>query len=142
MDGIYRIKIDERVYAVQPFNPVDGMEFGTKLLGIISPALAGAFELVKDDGEMSRVGLELGKALKDPGLTPLLRQAYKQCFTPDNQSLADEAVFNQWFLKYPQDMFELGVRAAYALVKSFFPSRLATIASGLESKLTFPQAKA
>lgn len=122
MDGMYKVKIGEHVYTIQPFNPIEGLEFGTKLVGVLSPALGGAFELAKESGDMSRIGIELGNAFKDPLLMPMLRQAYNQCFTPDNQSLADEVAFNQWFLKYPQDMFELGVRAAYALVKSFSES--------------------
>lgn len=136
MSGLIRIKIDERVYAVQHFNPMEGMEFGTKLLSIISPALGGIIEATKEGGDPAKVGVEISKALKDPDLTPMLKQALGQCFTPENESLSDEAVFNTYFSKHPGDMFQLGGQAAYMLVKDFFPSQLASIASDWQTKLS------
>lgn len=136
MNGLIRIKIEDRVYAVHRFNPMDGMEFGTKLLAIISPSFGGIIEITKEGGDPAKVGVELAKAMKDPDLTPMLKQALGQCFTPENESLADEATFNAYFSQHPGDMFQLGVQAAYALVKDFFPSQLATLASDLQTKLT------
>lgn len=135
MNSLIRIKIEERVYSIQRFNPMEGMEFGTKLLSVISPAFGGIIESTKDGGDPAKVGVEIARALKDPELAPMLRRAIGQCWTPENESLADEAVFNMHFSKYPSDMFNLGVQATYSLVKDFFPSQLATVASGWQTKL-------
>lgn len=133
--SLIRIKIEDRVYSVQKFNPMEGMEYGTKILALISPALGGVMEAVKESGDATKVGLEFARALKDPEMAPMLKQALGQCFTPENESLADEVTFNRHFSKVPGDLFQLGVQAAYALVKDFFPSQLVTIASAWQEKL-------
>ena len=127
MRELTRIKIEDRVYSVMRFNPMDGMEFGTKLLSVIAPSMGGIVEATKEGGDPGKVGAQLAYALKDPSLTPLLRQAFKQCFTPQNESLEDEAVFNKWFAQHPGDMFSLGAQAMWVLVKDFLPSQLTTI---------------
>lgn len=136
MSDLIRIKIEDRVYTIQPFNPLDGMEYGAKLLGLLAPALGGVIELTKEGGDPLKVGGELATVLKNPEVTPLLKQALGQCFTPENQSLADEAVFNAWFRKFPGDMFVLGGKAVWELVKDFLPKPLGITASGLQTSLS------
>ena len=165
MNDLIKIKIEDRIYSAQRFNPIDGLTFGLKAAALITPAIGGLIAIFKDsvNGEalsatesteemkqaaiekaweklangddLEKIGVDLAKILKDPDLTPLMRQAFCQCFTPGNESLADEAVFSRHFIKFPGDMFVLGARAVWALAKDFFPSPLATIASGLPTKL-------
>ena len=142
MSELIKIKIEDRVYTAQRFNPLEGMEYGAKILALVSPALGGIMEATKDGGDPAKVGAELGRSLKDPDLAPLLKKALGQCFTPENESLADEVTFNKWFMRHPGDMFSLGAQAAWQLVKDFFPSQLAGAASGLPTKLSGLKQKA
>lgn len=135
MSALVKVLIEDRVYNVQKFNPLEGMEFGTQILAIVSPALGGIMEATKDGGDPAKVGTELARSLKDPSLAPLLKRALGQCFTPENESLADEYVFNKYFAAVPQDLFVLGVQAVWVLVKDFFPSQLATLASAWQQQL-------
>lgn len=134
-NSIARIKIGDNIYTLQKMNPMDGMEYGTQVLSAISPAFGGLYEAVKDNGDYGKVFAEISKAIKGNDFSALLKTAYKQCFTPENESLADEVAFNRWFRKFPGDMYQLGVQAVYELVKDFFPNQLATIASAVQSKL-------
>lgn len=129
MTALTRIKIEERAYSLTKFAPMDGMEYGTKVMAVVSPALGGLYEATKDGGNAIKMASDFAAVFKDPTLTPLLRQAIGQCFTPKNESLADEYVFNTWFSQHPGDLFQLGVQSAWALVKDFLPSSLVTMAS-------------
>ena len=111
MTDLVEIEIEDRVYACQRFNSMDCVAYGTQWRPILYP----------EGGEMA----DVASTLKNPSLTAMLRQAIGQCFTPQNESLADEAVFNQWFTKYPGDMFILGLQATVALIHDFLPSVLA-----------------
>ncbi len=130
-----KIAIEERVYTLTPFNPMEGMEFGTAVLGIVAPALGGIIESVKEAGDPDKVGAALAASLKDKEIPNLMKRAIGQCFTPQNENLADAATFNKWFIEYPGDMFHLGVKAIWELTKDFFPKPLVTAASGSIAKL-------
>ena len=118
------IQIEDRAYSCRRFNSFDCVTWGDRLRGIL-PALRAAVE----DDDPAQFAAALVPSLKDGSLTTLLKQAIGQCFTPENQSLADEAVFNAWFSKYPGDMLALGARAIPILVSDYLPSLLATAAS-------------
>lgn len=128
-----RIKIGDCVYICNRMNPLEAMEYGVKVLGLISPALSGVMEATKEGGEAEKVFSELSKSLKDKDAIPLLRQAIGQCFTPDNQSLADELTFNRWFLEHPDHLFHLGAMAVYYLVRPFIPVPLLTTAGAFQA---------
>ena len=131
MGELIRIKIEDRVYPCQRFNPMDGMEYGAKIAGLIAPVFTSL------SGDNTKDGIAaLSTLSRDPLLTPMLKQALGQCFTPQNESLGNEAVFNSWFQKHPGDMFELGIKAVWALVEDFLPSPLAMTAKGLQEKLS------
>ena len=135
MESLVRVKVGENVYPLQKMNPMEGMEYGMKVLAAVSPSFAGIYEAVKDGGEYEKVFFELSKTLQQSDFTPLLKTAYGQCFTPQNESLADEVIFNRWFRDNPGDMFHLGALAVWELAKDFFPSQLVTMLSGLSSKM-------
>lgn len=132
MNNIIRIKIEDRIYAVQRFNPLEGMEYGAAIAAVLSPSLGASIGAAQEKDYAKTAMVALSAALKEPNIAPLLKRALGQCFTPQNESLSDEAVFNQYFMKFPQDMFELGVQAAWVLVKDFFPNRLRTLLDGFQ----------
>lgn len=133
-ERLVKITVDGRTYSVEKFNPLEGMEFGMNVLAIISPALGGIVEMGKDGGDAAKVGAELTKAISNPAFTPLLKKVFAQCFTPTNERLADELVFNKHFIAYPSDMFQLGLRATWVLVKDFLPPSIVSTASAFASK--------
>lgn len=135
MNEFVRIKIGDNIYTCNMLNPMDALEFGMRAVAVVSPALNGIVEASKTEGDPLRVVTELAKVLKDKEATPLLKEALAQCFTPTNKSLGDEVEFNRWFREHPGDLFHLGALALYHLVKDFFPSQLATMASAMASKM-------
>ena len=135
MAEFVRIKIGENVYTCNKLNPMDALEFGMRALAVLSPAVSGIIEAHKEGGDPLKVFNDISKALKDKDATPLLKEAIAQCFTPQNQDLGDVVEFNRWFSEHPGEMFHLGALALYHLVKDFFPSQLATIASDYQIKL-------
>ena len=139
MSDLLRIKIEERVYSVQKFNPMDGMEYGVKLAAMVAPALGGLMAAEeskkKGDADYGKLGADFARSIKDPDLMPMFKKAFGQCWTPENESLGDEAVFNKWFQQHPGDMFELGGRAAFLLSRDFFPSQLGTMLSDYLERL-------
>jgi hypothetical protein len=125
VQNIERIKMEDRVYSVQKLNPIEAILYGTKVASIIAPVLSS---LSGDNGgSADKLFTALGMALKSPEIGEILRIAYNQCFTPSNESLKDEVVFNRQFMAFPGDAYELGVRAAYILVKDFFPRQIGTL---------------
>jgi len=135
MDDLVRIKIDDRIYTVQKFNPYDGMEFALKALSILSVSIGGIYELVKEKGNASKLGKEISEALKDKDMMPIIRQTMAQCFNNENESLADESIFNKHFRAYPQDLFELAGKAIYALIKDFLPRQITLTQADLQAYL-------
>ena len=135
-----RLLINDRTYTIQPLNPMEAIAYGTKIAAVIAPALSSLTGGAGLKSGAEKLLLSLGAALKDNDVSSLLKTAYDQCYTPQNESMADEVVFNKHFLAFPEDAYELGVRAAYLLVKDFFPKQLSTTLSGLDlSKVTLEQ---
>jgi hypothetical protein len=132
---LVKVKLEDRVYSVLRFNPIDGLEFGLKIMSVLSGSFGGWFEATKEGGDVAKVGAELSKAFLNPELKPLLRTALSQVFTPENKSLSDEAVFNAWFIRHPEDMFDLSVRASWVLVKDFLPKSAVIAIQDLTAKV-------
>ena len=134
-----RITIGDKVYTVNKLNPMDGLEFGMEVVGVVSPSMGGVLEATREGGDPSKVFVELGKALKDKSAAGILKKALAQCYTPESESLEDIVVFNRWFQAHPGDMFHLAVMATWNLVKDFLPSQLATMAGDWQTKFTISQ---
>ena len=132
---LQRLKINDNIYTLDPMNPLEGMEFGEKVLGAISPTFAAMYEAFKEEGDQGAMFNHLALALRAGGLTPILKEALNQCFTPENESLRDEAVFNKWFRRHPGDMYQLGVKATWELVKPFISPQLGTMLAGFQTRL-------
>ena len=57
----------------------------------------------------------------------LVEEAHRRCYTPQNEALRDEVVFNRWFMEHPDQLYGAGLLAVWHLVKDFFPKTLATL---------------
>lgn len=130
-----RIKIDDDIYTCNRMNPMEALEFGMGAMGVIAPGMSGVFEATKEGGDVGKVFCELSKVLKDKEALPLIRKAIGQCFTPQNESLADEVTFNRHFQEHPERLFHLGVMAIYHLIRPFIPAQLDTIVSTYQNRL-------
>ena len=80
--------------------------------------------------------LEACGMLKDKEAAAMMREAIQRCYTPDNESLSDMAVFTSHFRDYPQDKFALGAFAMVRLVRDFFPSPAAMREIGCAAGMT------
>lgn len=148
-------------YALEKLNPMDAFEWGPRALALFGPSLGKILESVNMD---ALTGLDFksmsladvaGKVqslvastmtscgeLKCAEVSAMLRDAVQRCYTPENESLADMAVFNRWFRDHPGDLFPLGALALVHLVKDFFPSQLVTGLIGFLKKAQQTQATA
>lgn len=141
-------------YALDLLNPLDAIAWGNRALSLFGPSLGkilGSIEFEKLQGlDFSKMGLmevfgklqHLGAMtlascgeLKAAEVSGIMTEAVQRCYTPQNESLADETVFNRWFREHPGDLYPLGVMALVYLVKDFFPSQLVTAASGFMTKM-------
>ncbi|MDL2268216.1 hypothetical protein LJC46_09605 [Desulfovibrio sp. OttesenSCG-928-G15] len=143
--NIEYIAVGGKRYALDLFNPLDGLAYGNRALAVLGPAIGGmvgsvdifAFASVDqaqtalDEAAMGVQGM-LASALASCGqvnstdVTMLMNEALRRCYTPQNESLADESVFNRWFREHPEDMYILAAHAMFRLVKDFFPKPPAT----------------
>lgn len=141
--GFSTVEVGGSRYSVQKMNPMDALDFGVRVMTVVSPALGGIMEAVKEGGSAERdlpaFFSSLQSALSGGNAAAILKEALRRCFTPQNEGLADDVVFDKWFREHPGDMFPLAARAVWELVKDFLPPTLITRAAGISSK---PAAKA
>lgn len=123
-----RIKIENRVYFLNKFDPLSGFEYGLKLLSLFGPNINSIFELQHHPG---RFYLSLVKALGHDESAKLMKQALGRCLSPENEALDDPGVSNRWFARHPGDMYELAGQAIWHLVKDFFLPAASTAAKSL-----------
>jgi hypothetical protein len=103
MSDFVKLNVNGRTYVMNRLNPIQGLEFCLEV------------------GELYAGG-NLESALMSPKAKNVIHEALGQCLTPENQALSDEVVFNNQFIKYPEDMFKLAFKAVTELTKPFFPS--------------------
>lgn len=147
------ISLGTHRYTVEKLNPMDAFDWGPRALALFGPSLGNILSSVDMDAltelDFKNMGLaELAAKvqqlvastmtscgeLKCTEVSAMLRDAVQRCYTPQNESLADMAVFNSWFREHPGDLFPLGAMALVQLVKDFFPSQLAIAASAFLKK--------
>lgn len=129
--GIGKVKIGDNVYSLAALAPIEALRFGTECAKVLGPALVQFLSRYSGE-EMTLKDLltQIGPALEslDPDrLLTLLNTVYTHTFTPTNENLGDEAVFNSWFQEHPADMFQVGFQVLYALAKDFFPRLSGTL---------------
>jgi hypothetical protein len=131
MSSFERIDVNERIYMLERFNPMQGLEYSAQLLSVVGPALGG-LAAAGQQASAVQVFSSLTMALKGPECAELLKTALRRCKTPQNESLENMAAFELWFSQHPEDMFELGAVAMVKLVSPFLPQRLRTLLSEID----------
>lgn len=129
-----KIKINENTYCVEALAPRDALKYGPEVLNALGPSLGGLVSLGTEGASLADAFKSLFSGLEPDKVEVILDKAFKQCWTPQNQRLADAYTFDAWFMDHPEDMFELGVRAVWELARPFLPGQLATIASVFNQK--------
>jgi len=148
------VSVGGNKYAVDLLNPLEALAWGPRVIALLGPSIGKVmgsldFEALKGvdltqqgiaeaagqfKGPLGALFSCLGE-LKPDQVTALLTETLQHCYTPQNESLADMAVFNRWFQEHPGDMYPLGVTALVHLVKDFFPKSLVTTASAFQQKM-------
>lgn len=108
------IEIDDRRYAIDLFNPIDAISWGSRALAVFGSALTKG---------------DLSVANSDEA-TKMMTEAIKRCHTPKNEPLSDMVVFNSHFREHPGDLFQLGMHAMIRLVQDFFPNHASMAGTG------------
>lgn len=148
------VMLGKHKYAMDLLNPIEAIGWGNRALSLFGPSLGKIFESIDFKGmeelELDKTGLAglaaklqglIGKTLASCGelkseeVSAMMNEAIKRCYTPQNEPLGDEAVFNRWFREHPGDLYPLGCMALVHLVKGFFPKQLVTNASEFLSKM-------
>lgn len=147
------LTVNGRRYAVDLLNPIDAITWGNRALSLFGPSIGKIVNSIDFDAlsgiDMLKMGLAevAGKLqsllsimltscgeLKAAEVSAIMTEAIQRCYTPQNESLGDMAVFNRWFKEHPGDLYPLGAMALVYLVKDFFPSQLVTAASAFQTK--------
>lgn len=149
------VMLGKHKYAMDLLNPIEAIAWGNQALSLFGPSLGKIFESIDfksmEDIDLDKQGLAglanklqaiIAKTLASCGelksdeVSKMMNEAIKRCYTPQNEPLGDEAVFNRWFREHPGDLYPLGCMALVHLVKVFFPKQLVTSASDFLSKMT------
>lgn len=133
VDGLGFITVGDNRYAVEKLNPLEAIAFGNRVLRVAGPALGNMYEAVREGGDFGSVFCTAFAAYESAEVTALMTDALARCYTPRNEPMSNQVVLNSWFREHPGDLYHLGVRAMYELVKDFFPKQLATIASACKT---------
>lgn len=105
-----KITINGNTYTAEPLNPHEAIGWANRLIPVVGPVLTDK-SLDKWNG---------------PEASRLMQEAVARCWTPENEKLSEQAVFNRWFQKHPRDLIELGARAAFEVARDFLPEALHT----------------
>ncbi len=130
--GLGSFSLDGVMYRFETLNPLEAVRFGNRVFKVFGPALLSLAAAKKDDGEAAGEGVlaALAPALSgfdDDKVSLLIEEALRRCYTPQNEALRDEVVFNRWFMEHPDQLYCAGLLAVWHLVKDFFPKTLATL---------------
>ena len=123
VSGLGSFSLDGVTYRFEALNPLEAMRFGNRVFKVFGPALLSLASAKKDGGEMAGEGVLASLA---PALSEM-EEALRRCYTPQNEALRDEVVFNRWFMEHPDQLYGAGLLAVWHLVKDFFPKTLATL---------------
>lgn len=130
--GIGHFTVGEHTYKYTELAPVDALRFGAVVTKAIGPALAVLGDAASSASGASNTkdiltafGPALG-LIDEEKLLELINTALQRVYTPQNECLGDEVVFNNWFQQHKTDLFQVGLLSLYHLTKDFFPRALAT----------------
>ncbi len=130
--GLGSFSLDGVIYRFEALNPLEAVRFGNRVFKVFGPALLSLAAAKKDGAETAGEGVlaALAPALSevdDDKVSLLIEEALRRCYTPQNEALRDEVVFNRWFMEHPDQLYGAGLLAVWHLVKDFFPKTLATL---------------
>ncbi|MBS6142254.1 MAG: hypothetical protein KH745_06615 [Bilophila sp.] len=130
--GLGSFSLDGVIYRFEALNPLEAVRFGNRVFKVFGPALLSLAAAKKDGAETAGEGVlaALAPALSevdDDKVSLLIEEALRRCYTPRNEALRDEVVFNRWFMEHPDQLYGAGLLAVWHLVKGFFPKTLATL---------------
>lgn len=157
LDHTVTFTVNKRSYLIELMPPLEALEYAPKVTAVIIPAIpammAAGGALVSGDAEtILEVGeglsrnpetlVTMGRALADNTLSGLMKTAMNHVRTADGTPLGAGDSFNQWFRKYPQDMFEVAGRAVWEQVREYLPPGLniADAARNLSTPALQPEA--
>ena len=129
VSGLGSFSLDGVIYRFEALNPLEAVRFGNRVFKVFGPALLSLAAAKKDGAETAGEGM-LAAALSevdDDKVSLLIEEALRRCYTPQNEALRDEVVFNRWFMEHPDQLYGAGLLAVWHLVKDFFPKTLATL---------------
>lgn len=135
-NGIGEFAIGNHKYKYEELAPIDALRFGTQCVKTLGPAASSLLALagrIQGAAKASDVIESVAPALasiEEAKLEALLKVAYGHTYTPQNESLGNEAVFNGWFREHPHELFQVGLTALYMLAKDFFPKPPVTVKTG------------
>lgn len=125
------MNINGREYTVEKFPITSSLAFVPEVLEAIGPALGGIVSAFEEGKTKDSVFKGLFGAVQSSKLTAIMKKALNQVITPENTYLKNAAVFEEWFARYPEDLFHLAGFSVWELSKDFLPRPLATLAGGL-----------
>ena len=118
VSGLGSFSLDGVIYRFEALNPLEAVRFGNRVFKVFGPA-AG-------EGMLAALAPALSE-VDDDKVSLLIEEALRRCYTPQNEALRDEVVFNRWFMEHPDQLYGAGLLAVWHLVKDFFPKTLATL---------------
>jgi len=135
MNDIGFIIIGDNRYAIDKLPPFQAIEWGNRILSVLGPTIGGVMEAISDDGNPAAAFQGAFGQYKSAEASQIMRDAMKRCYTPQNESLGNEAVFNSWFREHSGDLFHLGVMAVWELTRDFLPKQLITFATAFRTRM-------
>lgn len=130
--GIAYITVGGNRYAIEKLAPLEAVTWGNRVFALIAPALGDLF----DDSVSRSAGFRaVFSAYDSEAVSRLMTDALRHCYTPGNEPLSNEAVFNTWFRAHPGDLYELGLLAVWELARDFLPSRFASMANLFQGQM-------
>ena len=128
-DGISSFTVGADTYKYVELAPLEAMRFGIKVAKALGPAVAKIGEAASGK-DVASVTASIGPALAtvdEETLDELLKTAISRVYTPVNECLGNQAVFNSWFKDRKDSLFTVSFMALFHLSKDFFPKALDTI---------------
>jgi hypothetical protein len=116
--GMGDFVVNGRTYKFDLLPPMEAIDFGSRVL----KAAGGALISVCGEGPTDYKGIAEALSTVEPAeLSAIMKEALGRTYTPEQEPLRNEAVFNSWFNRNPQDLFTAGAMAVFEQVRDFFP---------------------
>ena len=105
-------------YAVDVLNPYEAIAWARRVVEAFGPALGPLLSALESGGDPLRLFVA-GFSQGGENVPQLMRDAIARCSSPENKPLSDPEVFDSWFRKHPQELFELGFKACMEVAAEY-----------------------